>query len=584
MEAYAQRTVLTSGERLEWFRAAKFGMFIHWGLYAKLAGSWNGEEVADIGEQIMRFGKIPVDAYREIAREFNPVRFDAERWVSLAREAGMRYIVITAKHHDGFAMYHSKCSPYNIVDATPFGRDPMKELAAACQRQGMKLCFYYSHVQDWDDPDGFTKGGHWDASIPPVEDQAFERYMDRKAILQVAELLTGYGPIGLLWYDTPGDLSDYNATRFENLVHAIQPECIVGPRVSSNPDIGDYIGYGDNQVPTQANTRPWETCATMNDTWGFKAQDHNWKPVDRLLRLLVSIVSKGGNYLLNVGPTAEGEIPGESVIRLRDMGKWLSGNGEAVYGTSGCLLKQAPEWGAVTGAEGKLYLHLFDWVPGEFILTGLQNKVRAVKCLASGEALAFSQHTHSGPNIEVLSIALPENAPDTYVSVLALDIEGMPVFDETPCDIDGEVFLSGFCARIESSKGKPHLAMNAAGILENWHDTGDWLSWEMNVTQPGKFEVVLNTFTERYPERNPEHWEGGHAFTFEVGDESLDFVVTEGERTYPRDNYQWQNIATPCGSIAVHKAGRYTATLRANKLVYDKGFGPKVRGVVLRRV
>ncbi|HML45597.1 MAG TPA: alpha-L-fucosidase, partial [Clostridia bacterium] len=364
MELYANRRICTDAERIAWFREAKFGMFIHWGIYAQLSGSWQGREIPGIGEQIMRFAEIPVNAYRGIAQSFCPVKFDANAWVKLAKDAGMRYIVITAKHHDGFAMYHSRVSPYNIVDATPFSRDPMKALAAACQEHGLKLCFYYSHRQDWEDLDGYTNQGHWDPTMPREEDQVFERYMDRKAIPQVVELLTQYGPIGMIWYDTPGELSDYNATRFLKLVHAIQPECIVSARVSNNPAIGDYIGYGDNVVPVQANALPWETCATMNDTWGYKAQDHNWKSVRKLLQLLVSIASKGGNYLLNVGPTKEGEIPPESVERLRAIGNWISRNGEAIYGTHGCL-RNTPDWGAVTAKDGRLYLHVFDWKAGE---------------------------------------------------------------------------------------------------------------------------------------------------------------------------------------------------------------------------
>ena len=231
-----------------------------------------GKEIPGIGEQIMRFASIPAVEYREICKDFNPVKFDADEWVSIAKDAGMKYIVITAKHHDGFAMYHSHCSPYNIVDATPYAHDPMKDLAEACQKHGVKLCFYYSHYQDWDDPDGVVKGYQWDTTYPESE-KVFERYMNRKAIPQITELLTQYGPVGLIWYDTPGDLSRYNAQRFNDLVHAIQPECIVGSRVSNDEDLGDYIGYRDNQVPSGANPLPWETCATMNNTWGFKKQD-----------------------------------------------------------------------------------------------------------------------------------------------------------------------------------------------------------------------------------------------------------------------------------------------------------------------
>jgi alpha-L-fucosidase len=582
MEQFAQRKICSDEERIRWFREAKFGMFIHWGVYAQLAGSWQGKEIPGIGEQIMRFGKIPLAEYRKIPTQFNPVNFNADTWVKIAHDAGMRYIVITAKHHDGFAMYHSRCSPYNIIDATPFKRDPMKELAEACKKYGLKLCFYYSHKQDWEDLDGYTNEGHWDAAMPRAEDQVFERYMDRKAIPQVVELLTGYGPIGLIWYDTPGDLSDYNAMRFLNLVHAIQPECIVSARVSNNPEIGDYVGYGDNLVPVQANPLPWETCATINDTWGFKAQDLNWKTPERLIRLLSSIVSKGGNYLLNVGPTALGEIPLESVNRLTDIGDWLKKNGSAIYPVSGCLLRQTPEWGAVTGCEGKLYLHFHDWKGGSFTLTGLQNQVNAATILATGQTIPFSQKKIDELNLDILSLDLPSEAPDPAVSIVELDIKGSPKIDERPNDVTGPAILPGFSAQIMTIGEKAELRIGSTGIPENWHDCRDYLSWKVCITQAGRFQADIFTFTERYPDRNPDHWEGGHEFKLIAGENQVEFTITEGERTYPRDNYQWQLIHSPCGTLIFSKPGLYTVELRAAKLNFAKGFGPKLHRIILK--
>jgi alpha-L-fucosidase len=584
MEQFSEKKMCTRKERLAWFRAAKFGMFIHWGLYSQLAGFWKGEEIPGIGEWIMHRASIPVEEYRKIAQDFNPQKFDADKWVKIAKDAGMRYIVITAKHHDGFAMYHSRCSPYNIVDATPFKRDPMKELAVACQKYGLRLCFYYSHKQDWEDPDGFTNRGHWDKTIPPVEKQIFERYMDRKALPQLVELLTGYGPIGIIWYDTPSDLSDYNARRFSNLVHAIQPECIVSPRVSSNSEIGDYIGYTDNLVPVQGSPLPWETCATMNDTWGFKSGDHNWKSTKHLIQLLVSIVSKGGNYLLNVGPTAKGEIPLESIDRLTAIGQWLEKNGEAIYSVSGCLLRNPPEWGAVTGREGKLYIHIFNWIPGEFILTGLSNQVKAAKILVTEETISFFQKKDAGSGLDILSLTLPQNAPDGIVSVIELDIIGLPQIDETPNDATGPVILSGFNAHIMSGNDMPELRIGVTGIPENWHDIGDYLQWDIRITHPGDYEAEIFTATEQHPERNLEHWEGGHEFTLSVTGSHTDFTVTERVRSYPRDNYLWQIIQSSCGKLHFDKPGNYTLKLKAQKLIFDKGFGPKVQSIMLSPV
>lgn len=587
MEQFATRRHCTDEERLQWFRDAKFGMFIHWGIYAQLAGSWKGEEISGIGEQIMRFGKIPVEEYRKIAEDFNPVKFNAREWVRIAKDAGMRYIVITAKHHDGFAMYHSHCSPYNIVDATPYGRDPMKELAAACQEQGIRLCFYYSHYQDWDDPDGVVRAPSWEGAWPE-EGKIFEDYMNRKAIPQLTELLTQYGPVGILWFDTPGELSHYNARRFNDLVHAIQPECIVGPRIS-NDELGDYIGYGDNQVPSSGNPLPWETCATMNDTWGFKAQDHNWKSPAQLIRLLCSIAGKGGNYLLNVGPTAEGLIPPESVERLQIVGEWLRRNGRAVYGTHGCILHSEAEWGAVTADhEGRLYLHLFDWPEnGGFILSGLKNRVRSARLLASGKEIPFRQENIrlEGGQADYLTLSLPEEAPDPYVSVVVLEIEGEPEFDETPTLCAGRVTLSAACASLTAEDGNPAFSVSKAGILEGWNRTADTVSWQLRILEPGSYAVTMNTFTEKYPEQQADgmDWEGGHRFLLSCAGKELSFTVTDDERTRPRDLFLWQNVVTRCGTLQIDRPGSYTLTLRPQKLCYEKGLGPKLKSITLSR-
>ena len=582
-EIFANRHIPTNEERIAWFREAKFGMFIHWGVYAQLAGVWKGKEIPSIGEQIMRFAEIPAKEYREICKEFNPVKFDADEWVRIAKDAGMRYIVITAKHHDGFAMYHSHCSPYNIVDATPYGKDPMKDLAAACQKHGIKLCFYYSHYQDWDDPNGVVKGEQWDTTYP--EDQkVFETYMNEKAIPQITELLTGYGPIGILWFDTPGDLSHYNAQRFNDLVHAIQPECIVGPRVS-NDELGDYIGYGDNQVPSGANNLPWETCATMNDTWGFKVQDHNWKAPATLIRLLVSIVAKGGNYLLNVGPTKEGLIPPESVERLHIIGDWIRRNGGAIYGCKGGLIPYEMNWGAVTGKGNKLYLHMFDWKGGKFTFTGLKNTVKSARILSTGEAIPFVQLDQSAAPIEQLVLTLPETAPDPYVSVIALELEeGAPIqIDSTITEHDGDILLTSVSGKMENRDGKaPVFTLHKSGIIENWSQTSDVVSWSFLVTKPGTYQVSFHTFTEKYPEQNPDgSWEGGHTFAIDCAGQELPFTVTADSYAHPRDLFLWYDVETKCGEITFEKAGQYTLTLKPEKLCFEKGLGPKLKGIVL---
>ena len=259
-------------EKMQWFREAKFGLFIHWGLYAIPAGEWKGQPIAGIGEWIMNRAKIPVKEYEQLASQFNPVKFNAEAWVQMAEDAGMKYIVITSKHHDGFAMYGSKVSKYNIVDATPFKRDPLKELAAACARHNIKFGFYYSQSQDWHEPNGV--GNTWDFGPDAEKDSIYDQYLRGKAEPQVKELLSNYGPICLIWFDTARMMTGDRGPRFIDIMHTMQPAALIDGRLGVK---GDYGSTGDNQIPNQVLKEDWEVPATLNHTWGFKKDDTDWK-------------------------------------------------------------------------------------------------------------------------------------------------------------------------------------------------------------------------------------------------------------------------------------------------------------------
>ena len=277
--------------RFQWFREARFGLFIHWGLYAVPAGEWKGKPIEGIGEWIMNRARIPIAEYELLAKQFNPVKFDADAWVALAKDAGMKYVVITSKHHDGFAMYDSKASRYDIVEATPFGRDPMKELAAACQKHGLKFAFYYSQDQDWHESE--ASGNVWDFPADDVKKVLGRGYFEGKVKAQVREILTQYGPIGLIWFDTPRLITKEQSQELVDFVHSIQPDCLVSGRVGHG--VGDYDSAGDNQISVGSTERDWETPVTLNDTWGFKKDDSNWKEVSVLLRQLVEVAAHSGN-------------------------------------------------------------------------------------------------------------------------------------------------------------------------------------------------------------------------------------------------------------------------------------------------
>ena len=428
-DAWAQSTPLSHDEKLKWFREAKFGLFIHWGLYCIPAGEWQGKPVAGLGEWIMNRAKIPVTEYEKLATQFNPVNFNADEWVQMAQDAGMKYVVITSKHHDGFAMFHSAVSKYNVYDATPFHRDVIAELSQACARKNIRFGVYYSQAQDWHEPNG--AGNTWD--FGPDDKKDYDQYLRGKAEPQVRELVTNYGPMCLIWFDTPRMMTDERAQRFIDIVESKQPATLIDGRLGK---AGDYRSMGDNAIPNTVVNEDWEVPATLNRTWGFKKDDTDWKTPEDLTFKLVDIVSKGGNYLLNVGPTSEGIIPQASQDNLREVGRWLKINGEAIYGAGPTpfgeelgandptakdskgnpVFHQATDY-RVTTKPGKLYVHLFKWPAGSFTLSGVKGKITKATLLAdtSHSALKFVQKDAQ------VSVSRPASAPGKIASVLALD-------------------------------------------------------------------------------------------------------------------------------------------------------------------
>lgn len=321
-------------EGIKWFREAKLGMFIHWGLYSQAAGEWKGHPTRG-GEHFMLYERIPLKEYALLAKDFNPVGFDAGQWVKAAKKAGMKYIVYTTKHHDGFAMYHSACSDYNIVRQTPWARDPLQELAKACRKQGIKLGLYYSLGRDWQDPDVPTnwpvKAGRsntWDYPDEDAKDLA--AYLERKVKPQLKELLTNYGEIAMLWFDTPELVTKQQSLDLLDLIHSLQPHCLVNSRIGNS--LGDYA-IVEQKLMDKISLRPWEACLTMGQNWGYNRFDTLYKRPDLMIRNFVDIVSKGGNLLLNIGPDGQGRFPDLTRPGLEAFQDWMDKNGEAVYKT-----------------------------------------------------------------------------------------------------------------------------------------------------------------------------------------------------------------------------------------------------------
>jgi len=434
----------TNATKMKWWREARFGMFIHWGVYAQLAGVYNGHEQRRGGsEWIMNRMKIPVATYQEYAKQFNPVNFNADEWVRCAKNAGMKYIIITAKHHDGFAMFKTKASAWNIVDATPYGKDILKQLSAACRKQGIKLGFYYSQAQDWNNAGGsaarkltsegwynpdstaidtFTKehNGHWDSAQMT---ETFEHYIDKVAVPQVKELLTQYGDVAVLWWDTPTNMTDDAATKLHDLLK-LQPNIITNDRLK-RPNFKGDTKTPEQKIPSIAELdgKDWESCMTMNGSWGFKSYDHKWKSTEVLIRNLCDIASKGGNYLLNVGPEPDGTFPPESIDRLKEMGAWMKVNGESVYATTASPLLPM-DWGYCTqkkdSISSTIYLIVFKWpADGKLVVKGLQNDVLKAGYLPNGKELIAEKMGDDA----VINVSA--ESPDKIATVIKLSVKGM---------------------------------------------------------------------------------------------------------------------------------------------------------------
>ncbi len=429
--------------RTAWFTDARFGMFIHFGLYSEPAGVWEGQTMGRnmYAEWIRMQHNWPdnpglsQDEYDTLLDQFNPVQFDADAWVSEAKNAGMKYMLITAKHHDGFALWPSEVSDYNVVDATPFGRDILGELRRACDKYGIRLGFYYSHWQDWHHPGGVRPPWPEYSDLPLLQqptEAEFEDYWQEKCLPQVRELINNYNP-AFLWFDTWTDALYINEARLDeliNLVRDLDPNCLINSRIgttwghSKGDERVDFLSMGDNSFPNRTIERPWETSGTMNRSWGYHRLDHAWKPHFEMLRYLITNASRGGNYQLNVGPKGDGSFPLASIKRLRQIGAWLAVNGEAIYGTMHSPLSEH-DWGQVTyrplpDGKSRLYLHIFKWPEdGMLPVHGLRHLPQSARVLETGQTVQCLAD-HSGI---VVNLPVQPSDKDIYVVVLDVDTE-----------------------------------------------------------------------------------------------------------------------------------------------------------------
>jgi alpha-L-fucosidase len=489
-QAYTDETPAQRDARMNWWREARFGMFIHWGVYSVPAGAYNGVEYERIGEWIMNTAEIPVARYREYAGHFNPVNYDPEFWAELAKEAGMKYIVITSKHHDGFALFPSDVTDWDIADASPYGKDLIGPLAEAARKRGLRFGLYYSQAQDWVHPGG-AKARHDLEGWDPAHAGDFDEYLTKIAIPQTREILERYA-LDVLWWDTPVNMNAARARRFLPLL-APYPNLIVNNRLVRPEPRGDF-DTPEQRIPGTGIDGDWETCMTMNTTWGYKYFDDKWKSTETLLRNLIDIASKGGNYLLNIGPKSDGTIPQESIDRLREIGRWMKVNGESIYATTASPTAR-PNWGRITkrveNGATTLYLNVFDWPADGKLPVSVDNDVAECYLLADpGREFEVERVEGQG-----LTVHLTGDAVNPISSVVVLKIQGVPValHQATPQNDRGEVRLTAIDADIHSPQNTTPR-VEGEGRRSNigyWDNPEAWLRFKFQLRRPGEFDVTL---------------------------------------------------------------------------------------------
>jgi len=499
----------THDQRIAWWREAKFGCFIHWGVYSTFGGEWNGKPFRGYAEHMMRINKIPRAEYEaKVVSVFNPVKFNADEWVRLIKSAGMNYVIITAKHHDGFAMYPSAVTHYNIRDATSFKRDPMRELRDACRKNGIRFGFYYSHAFDWEHPDapgndwdydnpGGDKGLHggvqWYDQHPDLLEKA-KRYVDQKAIPQIVELLKNYQP-DILWFDTPSKLPLSENIRIMQAVRAADPNVVINGRLARGGgySFGDYKNTGDRAAEIVLTEGDWETIPTTNESYGYHKYDLSHKPVSHFIQLMAKTAARGGNMLMNIGPMGDGLIDPKDQQILRRVGAWLKTNGESIYGSERTPLP-VQAWGESTRKGRMLYLHVFDWPRnGKLVLGGLKSDVAKAYLLADPQRKALKVNRLSASDLMIVVPLQPADSADT---VVAVEVRGDPQVNPVRLVLNSQTnLLRVFDGNLHGRKLHFGDGKASRAYILDWSDPTEWVGWKIRVNEPGRYEVLVKYTT-----------------------------------------------------------------------------------------
>ena len=564
-----------TGERAKWFVNDRLGMFIHWGVYSSAEGVWKGEELRNnnqYAEWIQYRNRISKSEYLTLLDRFDWESIDPEKWVILAKESGMKYITLTAKHHDGFALWESQSSDYNIYNKSNKDRDIVKELADACKKHGLKMGLYYSHWIDWEDDRS------WDHTkeVYGIDYKNYDRYWQEKVIPQMTELLTNYGEISIIWFDmwihhSRTIVSKQQLFQLKNLIRKLQPNCLINSRlglsIEEDKDV-DFRTLGDNQLGKEKYEYPWQTPATIAHSWGYNSRQDKWKSTSTILKSLIGNVSLNGNLMLNIGPRADGSLPYEALSRLNDMGDWLKKNGNSIYGSEAFDLRtNLHDWGTLTYKEINpnkhyIFLHVFNWPLKKLLkLTGIRSKPKKIFSLSDTENKALNFKHKS----VLTEINLPKNPFDKYVSVIVLE------YDKKPIAYKGLVAESsegGYSLNLENynyinGDGKINEAKKYGTIPKNiLVQKKQILKWKIFISEPGEYSVDSSYSFQ-------DDKDGGNT-KFEINDtklkqkfKSTGKTVGEPLQDWVIDNYKSNKL----GSFKINKTGIYevTLTLESNK-------------------
>lgn len=543
------KTEAESLNRMQWWKDAKYGMFIHWGLYSELAGEYKGEITPTIAEWIQNTLKIPLSEYKKIMKEFYPVKFDADFWASIAKAAGMKYVILTSKHHDGFALFDSKVSDYDIMN-TPYNKDIVKQLKEACKKQGLKFGLYYSHVIDWEHPHAYTGEGKFKNRMnsldydPNKMDRS--KFLKEKSYPQLREILTNYGKIDVIWFDMGGGLDKNEINEFVKITRELQPEIIISSRIGNSDfeDIFkkersfDFYTPSDNYYTGDDLPIPWEMCGTTNGSWGYRNDDHEWRDPKMIVSSLVASVSRNGNYLLNVGPNANGEIPNDAVKNLLEAGKWLQNNKDAIYGAKGSSFPWNYKWGFVTEKSNKIFLNVFNYPKNNIIeLNGLMNSVNSVSILNNKKELKYKQ------NGRFLSIDIKEVKQDSIAITLVVNYSDdkqkiNPLISQS---LNNSIRLDRIAGHYDKE------------VLET--------SWEFEVNTIGKYKIELLS-NEKARHSNPKWVGSDQKGTLEIGKSIIPVSLKRDKEEINKSLFFYKEITSNIGYITFLEKGKQKLILK----------------------